>query len=206
MRYLPRIALALSVLATLVGACRAERSDPAAPDGPSAAPSSGPRGGASPGVRVYQFRTEEDPSLAGTADAFCATAPFPVNVKLNAYAWSNRTRASDGLVVNEDARRLGVVVACAQLTTATFPPGLQQNFYAQFRLPAGTFTALGTCTLISNNVPRAGVVLAGCTLKVEPTAGTVGGAATSLSVFLPRPIEGFSTGSYWTLALYEHGA
>ncbi|HVE78096.1 MAG TPA: hypothetical protein VNA89_04520 [Gemmatimonadaceae bacterium] len=198
----PVLALAAALV---VGACRDDRPDPAAPDADAA---SDARAATSPGVRVYQFRTEEDAALtaAGTANDFCASAPFAVNVKLNAYAWSHRTRASDGLVVNEDARRLGVVVACARLTDFAFPPGLQQNFYAQFRLPAGTFTALGTCTLISNDVPRAGLVLAGCTLRVAPAPGIVGGAATSLSVFNPFRLPGFNTGSYWTIQVYEAGA
>jgi hypothetical protein len=200
----PPTVLAVSALFLLGAACRAERTDPAAPD---AAEVIAARASTSPGVRVYQFRTEEDPALAGSADSFCAGAPFATNVKLNAYAWSHRTRGSDGLVVNEDARRLGVVVACAQLTDFRFPEGLQQNFYARFDLPAGTFTALGKCTLISNNVPRPGVVLAGCHLKVtDAPAGVAGGAATSLSVFIPVPIAGFGTGSYWTLQVYEAGA
>ena len=155
------------------------------------------------GVRVYQFRTEEDPEVTGAAE-FCATAPFPVNVRLNASEYSVRTRASDGRMVNDGARRIGTALACAQLTNFAFPPGLQQNFYARFELPDGTYTALGTCTLISNNVPVAGLVLAGCTLKLtESPAGVIGGAAVSLSVFNPRRLAGFATGSQWTIQAYE---
>jgi hypothetical protein len=155
------------------------------------------------GVRVYQFRTEEDPAVVG-ADAFCQAAPFPVNVKLNATAWSEQTRSVDGRVVNKDVQRIGTALACAQLTNFAFPPGLQQNFYARFELPDGTYTALGTCTLISNDVPVAGLVLAGCTLKLtEVPAGVQGGAAVSLSVFNPRRLPGFATGSQWTIQAYE---
>jgi hypothetical protein len=155
------------------------------------------------GVRVYQFRTEEDPEVTGGA-AFCATAPFAANVVLNASAYSVRTRAVDGRVVNQDAARVGTALACAQLTNFTFPPGLQQNFYARFDLPDGSYTAQGTCTLISNNVPVTGLVLAGCTLKlVDSPDGVIGGAATSLSVFNPRRLAGFATGSQWTIQAYE---
>jgi hypothetical protein len=155
------------------------------------------------GVRVYQFRTEEDPQVLG-ADTFCKDAPFTVNVKLNASAWSEQTRSVDGRVVNRDVKRIGTALACAQLTNFAFPPGLQQNFYAQFQLPDGTYTALGTCTLISNDVPKAGLVLAGCTLKLtQMPAGVVGGAAVSLSVFNPRRLAGFTTGSQWTIQAYE---
>lgn len=158
---------------------------------------------AADGVRVYQFRTEEDPEVTGAA-AFCATAPFTANVVLNASEWSVRTRASDGRIVNDDATRIGTALACAQLTNFAFPPGLQQNFYARFELPDGIYTALGTCTLISNDVPVAGLVLAGCTLKLtEMPAGVTGGAAVSLSVFNPRRLAGFATGSQWTIQAYE---
>ena len=98
------------------------------------------------GVRVHQFRTEEDPEVTGATE-FCASAPFPVNVRLNASEYSVRTRASDGRMVNDGARRIGTALACAQITTRTFPPGLEQNFYARFELPDGTYTALGTCEL-----------------------------------------------------------
>jgi hypothetical protein len=158
------------------------------------------------GVRVYQFRTEEDPTVTGAND-FCATAPFHVNVKLNASAWSVRTRAADGQVVNQDAKRVGTALACAQLTNFAFPAGLQQNFYARFQLPSGSYTALGTCTLISNKVPVAGLVLAGCTLALtEMPASVIGGAAVSLSVFNPRRLPGFATGSYWTIQAYDRAA
>lgn len=160
-------------------------------------------GPADDGVRVYQFRTEEDPAVTGAAD-FCASAPFTVNVRLNASAYSVRTRAVDGRVVNQDAQRVGTALACAQITNPAFPPGLQQNFYARFELPDGNYTAQGTCTLISNDVPVAGLVLAGCTLKlVDSPTGIAGGAAVSLSVFNPRRLPGFATGSQWTIQAYE---
>jgi hypothetical protein len=184
--------------ATLVtAACTNDSRRPTAPEGTLALAESG-----APGVRVYQFRTEEDPAVSGAAD-FCATAPFRANVLLNASAWATQTRASDGGVVNDGVRQVGTVVACAQLTNFTFPPGLQQNFAARFDLPEGSFTAAGTCTLISNDVPEPKLVLAGCALKVAPNDLTAGGMATSASVFNPFRLAGYQTGSYWTLQLYD---
>lgn len=171
----------------------------ASPDSPSLT-----RGRDDDGVRVYQFRTEEDPAVSGAA-AFCAaSAPFTANVFLNASAYSVRTRASDGRMVNDDAKRIGTALACAQITNPTFPEGRQEKFYAKFELRDGTYTGLGTCTLISNNVPVAGLVLAGCTLKLTSAPpGILGGAAVSLSVFNPARLPGFATGSQWTIQAYE---
>ena len=183
---------------TFTGCDSPKASTLVAPDGPLALelPSQD-------GVRVYQFRTEEDPEVTGAGD-FCASAPFPVNVRLNASAYSVRTRASDGRMVNGDAKRVGTALACAQITNPTFPEGLQQNFYAKFELPDGVYIGRGTCTLISNNVPVAGLVLAGCTLKLTSTPPCIiGGAAVSLSVFNPRQLPGFATGSQWTIQAYE---
>jgi hypothetical protein len=190
--------LILGAVAAVSLGCDAGTSSPAAPDAALAT-----KAEQDDGVRVYQFRTVEDPGVVG-ADAFCQGAPFPVNVKLNATEWSEQTRSVDGRVVNKDVQRIGTALACAQLTNFAFPPGLQQNFYARFELPGGTYTALGTCTLISNDVPVAGLVLAGCTLKLtEVPAGVQGGAAVSLSVFNPRRLTGFATGSQWTIQAYE---
>ena len=194
-----RLALSAAALA-LLAACSGDRPAPTSTDAVLSI------GSTTPGVRVHQFRTEEDPAVSGGA-AFCATAPFPVNVVLNASAYATQARGVDGMIVNEDVQRVGTALACAQLTNFAFPPGLQQNFYARFDLPEGSYTALGTCTLISNDVPRQGLVLAGCTLRVTaPPAGIAGGAATSLSVFNPFRLPGFATGSYWTLQLYETAA
>ena len=103
--------------------------------------------------------------------------------------------------------RIGKATACVQLTNFLFPPGLQQNFYAVFDLPSGRYTGLGTCTLSSNNVPQAGLVLAGCTLNVvSGPNGVLGGVITSASTFNPVRLPGFSTGSLWTLAGVHDGA
>ena len=182
---------------TLAVACSNDGSRPTAPDASLALVES-----ATPGVRIYRFRTEEDPAVSGAA-SFCPSALPGTNVLLNASAWATQTRGSDGQVVNPDAQQVGTVVACAKLTNFAFPAGLQQEFAARFDLPEGSFTAIGTCTLISNDIPEPRLVLAGCALKVLPGPGTAGGMATSASVFNPFRLAGYETGSYWTVQLYD---
>lgn len=153
----------------------------------------------------YQFRSVEDPAFPAD-DSICAQAPFKVNVKLGASLWSQATRKVDGRIMQDDVARVGRATACLQLTSFLFPPWLQQNFYAVFDLPSGRYTANGTCTITSNAVPRAGLVLAGCALTlVSGPTGVLGGAITSLSTFNPARLPGFSTGSLWTLQAYTDG-
>ncbi len=150
----------------------------------------------------YQFRSVEDPAFPPD-DAICAQAPFRVNVKLGASLWSQFARFSDGRVIDDQVFRIGKATACVELTNFLFPPGLSQNFYAVFDLPSGRYTGLGTCTLSSNDVPQAGLVLAGCTLDVlTGPSGVLGGVITSASTFNPARLAGFSTGSVWTLQAY----
>lgn len=155
---------------------------------------------------VYQFRTEEDAANPPDA-AVCAAAPFAVNVKLGASVYVPLHRPRDGKVVYEGGRPAGTATACVQLTDFSFPPGQQVPFYARFNLPEGSFTALGTCTLVSNNVPEKGLVLAGCALRlVEVPRGFAGGTISSTSVFNPFRLPGYATGSYYTLYAYRDGS
>ncbi|MCP3137314.1 hypothetical protein [Pyxidicoccus xibeiensis] len=160
---------------------------------------------ASAGEVVYQFRTEEDPSTPPDR-AVCAAAPFVTNVFLGASVYVPLHSVRDGKVVYEGRRRVGTATACVRLTDPTFPPGQQVPFYARFNLPDGSFTASGTCTLVSNDVPEAGLVLAGCALRlVDVPRGFVGGTVSSTSVFNPQRLPGYATGSYYTLYAYRHG-
>ena len=158
------------------------------------------------GYRLYQFRSEEDPSFAGDPTV-CPAAPFATNVRLNASLYATNTRSKDGLTMNEDSRKIGTATACVRITDPTFPPGKQEAFYVAFDTPAGRFTANGTCALVSNNVPEPRIVLAGCNLKlIGVPDGFAGGEATSASIFNPARIPGVATGSYWTLLAYEASA
>ena len=151
---------------------------------------------------AYQFRSVEDPAFPAD-NTICAQSPFRVNVKLGASLWSQFTRVVDGRIVVDKVMRIGKATACVELTNFLFPAGLQQNFYAVFDLPSGRYTGLGTCTLTSNNVPQAGLVLAGCALHVvSGPNGVLGGVITSASTFNPARLAGFSTGSLWTLQAY----
>ncbi len=156
------------------------------------------------GEVVYQFRTEEDATASQAERDTCLAAPFRVNLRLPANVYVPIHRWRDGRVVVDGHRKAGRAVACAQLTDLTFPEGLTQDFYVRFELPEGRFTAVGKCMAVSNKVPRAGVVLTGCSLKLtEFPKGYVGGFATSSSVFNPFGLPGYNTGSYWTLRVFE---
>jgi hypothetical protein len=153
--------------------------------------------------KVVQFRSAEDPASPPDA-AFCDAAPFHANVRLGASLYSYQVRRDDGRVEQDDGRKIGTATACAQLTNFLFPAGLQQNFIVRFDLPQGSFTAVGTCTFATNDVPLRGFVLAGCSLQMTAFPdGVMGGAMASLSSFNPFRLSGFNTGSYWTLQYYD---
>jgi hypothetical protein len=158
-----------------------------------------------PGQRTLIFRSLEDPTVSSQPE----NCPFGgANLFLGAILWSMQTRASDSQVVNEAVQQIGTAAACGLITTALVPSTLVP-FYVEFTMDQGpdrgdTYTAVGTCQVITNNVPRPGVVLAGCALRVthgpEPF---LGGAATSMSIFNPARLAGAGTGSFWTLRVYS---
>jgi len=157
-------------------------------------------------ARVLQFRSAEDPA-SPPDPTVCASAPFGTNLRIGGTLWSYTRRNSDGQVVNDEVRAVGKATACAQITSLAFPPGLQQNFYLRLTLAEGIYTASGTCTIVSNDVPQGGLVLAGCNLKlIGFPPGVAGGAVSSLSTFNPFRLQGFATGSWWTMQIYDVAA
>lgn len=151
---------------------------------------------------VLRFRSVEDADFPADRSV-CVDAGFTPNVYLGASLWSEATTASSGRVVNNSVRRIGKATACVRITDPTFPPELPQAFYARFETPEGAFTARGACTLVSNDVPEPGLVLAGCHLRiVDGPEDMRGGVITSMSVFNPRKLPGYNTGSEWTIQFY----
>ena len=199
-------ALALAVLLAACGDAPAGSDRHAAPGdaalygGSAQVINSSPQTGARP--TVLRFRSVEDPDFPADR-AVCAQAPFQTNVFLGASLWSEAGTASSGRIVNNGVRRVGSATACLRITDPRFPPGLPQQFYARFDTPEGVFTASGACTLISNDVPRAGLVMGGCHLRIaDGPSWMAGGAVTSLSIFNPAKLAGFATGSEWTVQFY----
>jgi len=198
-------ALALLLGAASLTSC-SERSEAPRATGPAATVAADdatqPGIAADAGYRLYQFRSEEDPTVAGDPTV-CPAAPHGYNVQFNASLWTTNARASDGLTVTNANRKIGTATACAKITNFAFPPGNREAFYAAFDTPAGRFVADGTCELTSNNLPEPKVVIAGCTLRiVDAPVGFTGGEATSASIFNPFRVPGVSTGSYWTVLVY----
>lgn len=147
---------------------------------------------------ILLLQTQESPDIA---------APCPgQNIKLGAYVYAPRTRASDGQVMKELGHPVGTVVGCGVMKTVT--PGSKAPFNMSFDLGGRKIYAEGECTVATWFFPIPGVpapvLLVGCYLAVSPdeTQGLKQGIATSASVFLPRPVPGYETGSFWTLHLY----
>ncbi len=154
-------------------------------------------------ARVLQFRSAEDPA-SPPDPAVCARSLPKANVRIGGSLFTYETRKRTGEVKADDERAIGKATACVQLTNFAFPPGLKQNFFLQLTLPDGVYTASGTCTVISNKVPEAGLVLAGCNLAITSAPkGVIGGAVASVSTFNPFRLPGFATGSFWTVQLYD---
>jgi hypothetical protein len=156
------------------------------------------------GQRTLIFRSLEDEDVSNQPQ----DCPFAgANLFLGATLWSMQTRASDSRVVNEAVRRIGTAAACG-LITGPLVPATLVPFYVEFTMDRGPgrgdrYTAVGSCQVITNNVPRPGVVLAGCALRVtQGPEGFLGGAATSMSIFNPQQLQGAGTGSFWTLRVY----
>ncbi len=128
--------------------------------------------------------------------------PGSENLFLGATLSSMQTDAGDSRVVNEAVHQIGTAAACGLITTAPLVP-----FYIEFTLNHGhdksnTYVAVGACQMVSNDVPRPGIALAGCALRVtQGPAGFLGGIATSMSIFNPLRLQG-GTGSFWTLRVY----
>ena len=146
--------------------------------------------------RVVIYRTVEDPAVPAVPAGCPHGNP---NVRLGATVRSFQTRASDAETVNGRGRQVGTASACG-LITGPLVPGATVPFFIEFRVDEGVYVANGTCTVVSNDMPTPGLILAGCNLRLQNApAGFAGGTATSNSVFNPARLAGFDTGSFWTL-------
>jgi len=148
------------------------------------------------------FRTIEDASVESRP----RNSPFSdANLFLGGRMYS--IAAQHGEVTAEHEVEIGLASACA-VVTAPLVPGVLVPFYAEFGFHTGAvYAAQGSAQVTSAGVPDAGVVLAGCALRVvSGPPGCVGGAATSLSIFNPAGKAGAGTGSFWTLRAYADEA
>lgn len=154
------------------------------------------------GEEVYLLRSEETPAVP-------AICPQGDNILLGAFLYAPRTRAADARVVNDASVPVGTAVGCGVLTsTAPFDLARAAPFSLAIDLGDRSVFASGYCFVGDRSFPLAPkpfpLLLVGCTLQVQPdpAQGIVRGIATSASVFIPYPIPGYDTGSYWTLHLY----
>jgi hypothetical protein len=159
------------------------------------------------GVRTLIFRSLESPTVESHPKScpFTPNQTFPVvNLYLGAHLYSIAERASDSEVVNETVQDIGIASACGLLT---FPVVASSAvpFYIEFTLGNGpdrgdTYVAQGECRPATFDVPKNGILLAGCVLRLlSGPQPFLGGAATSLSIFNLGRVADATTGSFWTI-------
>jgi hypothetical protein len=157
------------------------------------------------GVRTLFFRSLESPDVNSHPQSCPFTGP---NLFLGAHLYSIEERAADSEVVNETVHEIGTAAACGVLQLPLTPSTLVP-FYIEFTLGNGpdkgdTYVAQGECRPATFNVPKNGVLLAGCVLKLlSGPQPFLGGAATSLSIFNLLGVAGVTTGSFWTIRSYS---
>ena len=142
-----------------------------------------------PTARTFVFPTVEDASVPGRPER----CPWPdANLFLAGRMSSLETSAE-----------IGTAQVCAQIA-GPLEPGAEAPFYAEFNFDEDErYRAEGSARVLTNDVPAAGVVLAGCSLRLlEGPEGFVGGIASSASIFNPTHDPGAETGSIWTLLAY----
>src|SRR5262249_13697723 len=143
------------------------------------------------GEELYVFRSMEDPEVQPNL-AVCEAAPFEVNAVLAASCWAIRTRSEDGLMVNPDSRQIGTGTACLRVTSlaldATAP------ISGEFVIGSRTVRATGSCLVESNDVPVPRLILANCSLRIDPAPGVLGGSAPGKPGFYPPPPPRLHTG------------
>src|SRR5262249_56534602 len=102
--------------------------------------------------------------------------------------------------VEHGSRRSGTGTACLRVTPqaidATAP------ISGEFVIGSRTVRGTGSCLVESNDVPVPNLILANCSLRIDPAPGVLGGSASSNSVFNPLRLPGFNTGSIWTVRLF----
>jgi hypothetical protein len=139
-------------------------------------------------VRTHVFRTVEDPNIEGRPE----DCPFDANLFL-----------AGRMLPLDEGDALGVALACSELS-GPLVRDVVAPFYAEFRFDDGeTYTGDGVARVLDADVPEAGVVQAGCTLRlVSGPPRLLGGMATSASVFDPAGALETGTGSVWTIRAY----
>ena len=153
--------------------------------------------------RTFNIQTIIDPGMPGL-DTVCADAPFVPSAHFGAQAWTYKTRKSDGMIVEDPIRKIGIVRDCIQITDSGFSPFSIHPFYIRFDLGDEIYAGTGQCTIISNNVPVMALILASCTASlIDTTTGEAVGNAVSNTTYNPFGLPGYDTGAYWTLRLYS---
>ena len=151
--------------------------------------------------RTHVFRSVEDPDVQPDLSV-CAQASFTPTAVLSASFYAVQPRSADGEVVNGSTKRIGFGTACARITSLAV--GSIVPIIGDFNINKNqNVIGEGSCVLASNNVPTAGIVLAGCTIPLDAGGGVLGGIATSNTVFNPFGLPGFDTGSIWTVHVFE---
>jgi hypothetical protein len=153
---------------------------------------------------IYNFRSIRVSRTAPTV--FCQATGWPVLYEDTFDAYSYRTRAVDGLVVETATQKVGAFKAC--LGVKTLSPFVL-NFFAEFDIGELHIVGVGECAQQFANFPVAGAGFYNCIQSLS-SPGYVGGQLVTSTATGPAPIEdsdpnvlGIHETSFATIRLWQ---
>lgn len=139
---------------------------------------------------IYILRSIREPQAATAG--WCAAsrtgfAPFPADAERFFSFWSVRSRPEDGRVVDAEAARVAELRGCFGPTDDR----ARQNFYAEVRLGALSFSGKGECLALMVDFPETGLFPVRCQLVLGGLpAPFVGGLLVTNTMTTQAPFGG----------------
>lgn len=132
---------------------------------------------------IYNFRLIRVSRTAPTT--FCQATGWPVLYEDRFDAYSYRTRAVDGRVVETATQKIGTFEACFGVKTLS---PFVLNFFAEFDIGTLHIAGVGECAQQFVNFPVMGASFYNCSQNLS-SPGYVGGQLVTSTASGPAPIE-----------------
>ena len=153
---------------------------------------------------TYVFRSFESAVPADIQDCFDMDIPFITSHTAGFDIYSFHSKKTNGLVLNEDIKRIGHVLTCADWSETTpESPWVPVPAYFKVTLDGMELLAQGQGRLLSLDVPEAFLGLSTWTLEIiEGPPEVIGGWLVTNTISNVFGLPGYVNGSFASIRLF----